>query len=143
MWEPPTSRLPVALAQSGRRPAISISPADGQAQGPSFPGERGWKELCRQPSRGEGQEKKTSFEDSAGRVREERVGVVPELCVAQSPSGTLRASARPGREVTRAPASRGQKGGRCRVPPLQAEIEVSSRVGRELRPRPLPATLPG
>lgn len=70
-WEPPNSRLPKALAEYVRQLAISISPADRLSPATVLPqGERGLEGTVLAALWVQGQEKETSFLDSAGRVRE-------------------------------------------------------------------------
>lgn len=144
-WEPPNSRLPKALAEYGRQPTISISPADRpKPRDLPFREREGWKELRWQlfrfrgrkrklPSwtrRGEGETKgKGGGGARKARLSRYRAGLAGPL---PSPGGRPHQPWRCGARKAGGAVSRSG-----------AEFKVSSRGGGSSAPSPHPASLPG
>lgn len=109
----PSRGLGKAWTPTGELPVSSGLPSPG----PAFPGGRGagGSGVGSSPGRGAGKGHFLLRRGGEGaRKEKEGWGRCKNSLVSRLPSGTRQASARPGRQVTRAPASWGQQGGRCR-----------------------------
>lgn len=137
-WEPPNSRLPKALAEYVRQLAISISPADRPSPATVLPqGERGLEGTVLAALWVQGQEKETSFLDSAGRVRETK-GKGWGWCPKGPSSGPSPVPG--GRPHQHRRRGARKEGGAVSRP--GAELWMSFRSGGRSRPRLHPVSLP-